>query len=265
MTFHRSSYPSSSRREEPQFLWEPRRIRASSRGPLLVKRAARPFSLLPSLACAKCGRDRLPAFTLIELLVVIAIIAILAALLLPALQRAKSSGQSIGCLNNLRQLQLAWQMYHEDNQGRMVLNFAEGTLGNPQTYHSTSNSWITGSALWDCTCVQIQQGTLWPYARHARIYRCPADKTLWPYATTRALRPWNVVLSIYLSGHWQGVDVPCPVKSSELRQPDLWPGRPVLAMPEPRHRHVRDSTWLNRNSIKPCTVSYLSRPWLWRG
>ena len=169
---------------------------------------------LPSFASAN------QAFTLIELLVVISIIAILAALLLPALQKAKSSGQSIACLNNQKQLQLAWQMYHEDNNERLVLNFEGGTIGTPSTYYSTTNSWITGSALWDSTPAQIRQGALWPYTRNERIYRCPSDKTVWPYGTNRAPRPWNVVLSIHLNGHWEGVDVSAPIKSSELRQPD---------------------------------------------
>jgi prepilin-type N-terminal cleavage/methylation domain-containing protein/prepilin-type processing-associated H-X9-DG protein len=160
------------------------------------------------------------AFTLIELLVVISIIAILAALLLPALQEANRLARSIGCRSNWKQLQLAWQMYHEDNNGQMVLNFEGGTIGTLSTYYSTTNSWITGSALWDSTAAQIRKGALWPYTRNERIYRCPSDKTVWPYGTNRAPRPWNVVLSIYLNGHWEGVDVSAPIKSSELRQPD---------------------------------------------
>ncbi|MGB9603335.1 MAG: prepilin-type N-terminal cleavage/methylation domain-containing protein, partial [Limisphaerales bacterium] len=64
----------------------------------------------------KPGVKRFSGFTLIELLVVIAIIAILAALLLPALSKAKAKAQAIACTNNLKQWGLAFRMYTDDNQ-----------------------------------------------------------------------------------------------------------------------------------------------------
>ena len=88
------------------------------------KRAFSPSAASQSPLGTPADRIGRAAFTLIELLVVIAIIAILAALLLPALSKAKGKAHQIACLNNNRQLQFCWQMYIDDEEQRLPANGA---------------------------------------------------------------------------------------------------------------------------------------------
>jgi len=116
------------------------------------------------------------AFTLIELLVVIAIIAILAAMLLPALSKAKIRSQGIGCMNNTKQLTLAWRMYAEDNRDQ--LPFAYATAANAPYV------WVPGllddanpaaAANWNLDTT-VRASILAPYCgKSVGIWRCPAD------------------------------------------------------------------------------------------
>jgi len=139
-------------------------------------------------------------FTLIELLVVIAIIALLLALLMPALERARAHARRAVCTANLRDLAIAWIIYADDNDGKIVngqpgvnqdgtldpVNDNRETGTAPKTY--VEIPWARGTVIDPATGdpdltiprvdreARIKDGALWPNNQNVKAYRCPGGK-----------------------------------------------------------------------------------------
>ena len=122
----------------------------------------------------------------------------LAALLLPALAKAKVKAQQIGCLNNYRQLQFCWQMYIDDQQDNLPPNGALKYVANRTDITTEANAWLPGNAYTDTSLTNIQNGVLFPYNKSVGIYKCPGDMST-VLDQGRTPRTRSVSMSIYMN------------------------------------------------------------------
>ena len=184
------------------------------------------------------------AFTLIELLVVIAIIAILAAMLLPALSKARQRAQTATCLSNLKQLDLGWMMYADEN-GDLLVNLstyftdASGALNittspwgapwrtdlynnqqSPAPNKTTQTGWIAAIQQGYVKPEPTIDGPLYQFARNANIIHCPADKHDQLHFTPGSGGPFcfdSYSGAVFLNGEGHGGN--CLFKRNEVQHP----------------------------------------------
>jgi prepilin-type processing-associated H-X9-DG protein len=144
-------------------------------------------------------------FTLIELLVVVGVTLVLAVTLVPVRAKSHPRSSAFQCLNNNRQLCVAWRSYAEDNQDRLVYSSDDGsTFNNPSNQYAWTTSHMDSDpgnrGNWD-TNYDIVNRPLWPYTgRNASIYRCPSDKSVVFVNGVARPRVRSMSMNLYLGG-----------------------------------------------------------------
>jgi prepilin-type N-terminal cleavage/methylation domain-containing protein/prepilin-type processing-associated H-X9-DG protein len=188
----------------------------------MITNAFRSSRLSRAQSSSRFSLTDLRAFTLIELLVVIAIIAILAAMLLPALSRAKSKAQAIICMSNTKQLSAGWHMYSLDFADRVCNNFSiQSTVntindGNFANWVNNVMTWAIGTSIPDLSNTNVdwlRKGVLATYTAGALgIYKCPSDNYL---SGQQRMFNWSARLRSYSMNGLMGLTGDKPIDRDE--------------------------------------------------
>ncbi len=204
---------------------------------------------------------RARGFTLIELLVVIAVIAILAAMLLPALTRGKLKAQGLSCMNNHRQLALAWRMYADDNADKIP--FASEDFGDSRTFAAT---WVRGwmnfdpsnRSNWDPD-VDIKKSPLWPYCgKNLQIWKCPSDRSAVVVNGVPKPRVRSMSMNLFLGG-WGGSAAGDPILvpyKVYLKMAEIVPPTKIFVLLDMREDSIDIGNFaVNMSGYSPCNPS----------
>jgi prepilin-type N-terminal cleavage/methylation domain-containing protein/prepilin-type processing-associated H-X9-DG protein len=206
-------------------------------------------------------------FTLIELLVVISIIALLMALLMPALERARELGRRTVCGGNLKELALAWMMYADGSEGKLVNGEAADLIppGTNDGIHARVDS-TTGREYVEQPWVlrtepdstdpdisnsyaqeaAIRAGALWPYCENTKVYRCPGGKA-------NHLRTYSIVCSLNGDGY-------AIVGQS---QPMLWvKNKSLVRRPHERVSFICEGRTVDETNNRSFKIDYYTREWI---
>ena len=183
---------------------------------------------------------RLTGFTLVELLVVLAIIAILASLLLPAVGKARAKAQGIFCLNNTKQLALAWVLYADDHNGRLAYNLGGSSDPRKVAPHSNLN-WVNDIMTWtldsdNTNTTGITEGSLGVYVnRCLGVYICPADHVL---SADQRGAGWSGRVRSYSMNAMVGDAGEVSKSGSNVNNPDYVQFFSLAQIPAPAHIFV---------------------------